>query len=797
MICPNCGYKNRRGVKFCENCGDLSGVIESRSAGIKCPKCKYENRARVSFCENCGNSLLQEAAQKSKRVEKQARSKSVPCPNCQFENRLGVAFCENCGFALKEGVAAKQRTATQVCRECGHKNRSDVIFCENCGASLGVEARPRVGRPMRWAYLFAMLAIGGVAFAAYSLGMFRVPAAFTGSSNVPPSSSGQGSEISAQKQSPASSDMFPIQSAPETETRPPDLDPRSPAQMFSQFTNDSLIYRDLDMGSNTPAIYESGGFRYIYMQNTWFAFDSRFSSSEVLFVLSQLVGEFQQEGGYYKFYSNGEDPAWAESYFTGKHGVSKDGAAWVLDEGQELQAWLLEQTDEDALWTQDGDRFVLLRTSDGANLGVIGTAKNALLLNPGWKWTAIRAVAFAGGAVGGFIAGGPIAAYAGGIGAVYVASVAEKAVENDWSGGCGDTKWALIVPDSDPLTGLLSGGVIDNFDQACENHDACYEDYDKTKEECDNAFYQDLLDSCWEKTCTEIIAPYYAGKVRQKGDSYYDYKHRSTGINGAFGIDPKEIEVGECTTITWAVGKLDSNESVDVWLTGDVLQISGLGDSFSSSRSVGEKGSLELCPPTEGQFTVTLVVESRTMDVNIPYDFTVLARARTPQVTVSQDTLCRKGPGIGWSVVGDLQIGEVSEVVGLYDADYIVIENYGASGTCWLYTGYAQITGDTSGLPYWETPEWEEWGEGTEEFELMLWNSSSSEVCDFYIASSSDNSWSSDLLPMSIGPGESYLFQIVDGHGSPYEIEIITCDGFTFGDSGLDLGPYNDYEFFD
>jgi hypothetical protein len=757
---------------------------DARERQMNCANCGYRNRRGVKFCENCGNPLSRTVKNDSIKSTRQTRSEASECPNCSFKNRTGVSFCENCGFAIGKQPISKLSTGKQICPECNTKNREEVLFCENCGSRLISDTKQKT-RPVRWGYLMAFLALGALTFAAYSMGIFQNLGSVARSNEQPYSESSQGGEIPPKNEYSSSPDIFPIQSVQEAESRPPDLAANSPAQLFNQLSENSLVYR----GGNNSAIYETDGFRYIYAENTWFAFDSRFESSETLFVLSIPVGEFQSVNGQYRFYSNGEDPAWVEEYFGNKSGVSRDGNEWVFNGLATLNEWLLEQSDEGALWSQDGGRFILLKTSDQDRLGSIAPARLARILNPGWGWTAIRVVAAAaGGATGGWV---------GGVAAVYVVSVVEKAWENDWAGGCGDATRSLIVPDSDLVTGILTMGVIDNFDTACGNHDSCYEDYYKTKEECDDAFYQELKDSCWEPTCKEFIASWYASAVRSNGDSFYEYEHASTGINGNIGIDPNQIEAGECAMITWSVNKFDPNLKVDVWLTGDLIMISGKQDPFSSSREVGENGSLEICPQTLGQFTVILSARSRSMELDIPYSLTITAPAGPPQVSVSQDTLCREGPGTSWNAIGDLQLGEVSEVVGLYDENYIVIENYGASGTCWLYTGYAQISGDTSGLPYWDTPEWEAWGEGTEEFEFMLWNSSSSDICDFYIASSSDNSWSSDLLPIAIGPGESYLFQIVDGHGSPYQIEIVTCDGFTFGDSGLDLGTYNDYEFFD
>lgn len=48
--CPNCGFANPAGAKFCNNCG--------RSLGkVKCPNCGTENEPQARFCSNCGTKL--------------------------------------------------------------------------------------------------------------------------------------------------------------------------------------------------------------------------------------------------------------------------------------------------------------------------------------------------------------------------------------------------------------------------------------------------------------------------------------------------------------------------------------------------------------------------------------------------------------------------------------------------------------------------------------------------------------------------------------------------------------------
>jgi DNA-directed RNA polymerase subunit RPC12/RpoP len=64
VVCPNCGYKNPIGSKFCINCGtDISQIPikeipkQEESSYLVCPKCGYKNPPGSKFCVNCGTPL--------------------------------------------------------------------------------------------------------------------------------------------------------------------------------------------------------------------------------------------------------------------------------------------------------------------------------------------------------------------------------------------------------------------------------------------------------------------------------------------------------------------------------------------------------------------------------------------------------------------------------------------------------------------------------------------------------------------------------------------------------------------
>lgn len=101
-------------------------------------------------------------------------------------------------------------------------------------------------------------------------------------------------------------------------------------------------------------------------------------------------------------------------------------------------------------------------------------------------------------------------------------------------------------------------------------------------------------------------------------------------------------------------------------------------------------------PTTGPQFTAT------PQFTNTPE---LTATPTVPQVTVSQNTNCRTGPGIVYDNIGALLIGQVGIVVGKNtQTGYWIINNPGKSGICWLFPQYATVSGNTANLQEYSIP---------------------------------------------------------------------------------------------
>ena len=71
-----------------------------------------------------------------------------------------------------------------------------------------------------------------------------------------------------------------------------------------------------------------------------------------------------------------------------------------------------------------------------------------------------------------------------------------------------------------------------------------------------------------------------------------------------------------------------------------------------------------------------------------------------PMVSVSVNTNCRSGPGVPFSILGVLNVGQSAQVVGQNTLNgYWIVNLSPQNVTCWLWNQYASVTGNTSGLP--------------------------------------------------------------------------------------------------
>lgn len=63
MKCPNCGFENRPGARFCKGCGQpLEPPTPPPPAEVICPHCGTKNKPGARFCAHCGTAISPPAA---------------------------------------------------------------------------------------------------------------------------------------------------------------------------------------------------------------------------------------------------------------------------------------------------------------------------------------------------------------------------------------------------------------------------------------------------------------------------------------------------------------------------------------------------------------------------------------------------------------------------------------------------------------------------------------------------------------------------------------------------------------
>lgn len=110
MKCLSCGFENRSGITFCENCGEklrLAAQTGAKANGRACPKCGEKVKTGVKFCQNCGAKIPVDSAGTARQTPKY-------CPECGTAVRAGTKFCENCGLALSgRGITRSRINAAE------------------------------------------------------------------------------------------------------------------------------------------------------------------------------------------------------------------------------------------------------------------------------------------------------------------------------------------------------------------------------------------------------------------------------------------------------------------------------------------------------------------------------------------------------------------------------------------------------------------------------------------------------------------------------------------------------------
>ena len=118
-VCPNCGAKNPKANRFCEDCGYDMNKVSIPSATIDrlfCPNGHTVSDTSLGFCDICGEKLTSE-----KPVIKAPEPTPPSVPDAPTPQPPVIVENESHG---------------KKCPACGAENPEDGVFCEECGKAL-------------------------------------------------------------------------------------------------------------------------------------------------------------------------------------------------------------------------------------------------------------------------------------------------------------------------------------------------------------------------------------------------------------------------------------------------------------------------------------------------------------------------------------------------------------------------------------------------------------------------------------------------------------------------------------
>jgi hypothetical protein len=146
-----------------------------------------------------------------------------------------------------------------------------------------------------------------------------------------------------------------------------------------------------------------------------------------------------------------------------------------------------------------------------------------------------------------------------------------------------------------------------------------------------------------------------------------------------------------CNLPVRLTGAGGTTQATVVPLNTQVAEVVALTGAAQTALANDVAASLTAMPTNTPQFTFTPLLTP-----TLTFTFT----PAVPMVSVSVNTNCRSGPGDPYAILGILTVGQTAEVVGhspLNDNWIIKLPPNGT--TCWLWTQYATVAGNTTGLP--------------------------------------------------------------------------------------------------
>jgi uncharacterized protein YgiM (DUF1202 family) len=126
----------------------------------------------------------------------------------------------------------------------------------------------------------------------------------------------------------------------------------------------------------------------------------------------------------------------------------------------------------------------------------------------------------------------------------------------------------------------------------------------------------------------------------------------------------------------------------------------------NTPENAGRTEKITSSPSSSGEMPPAIVtdvfsIDGRTITATITTTSQPSLTASLVTITSTEDTNCRKGPGVMYEIVGKLLVGQTSDVVAKYqNGKFWLIKNpSNPAQECWVWNETTKVTGNVASLP--------------------------------------------------------------------------------------------------
>jgi hypothetical protein len=132
--------------------------------------------------------------------------------------------------------------------------------------------------------------------------------------------------------------------------------------------------------------------------------------------------------------------------------------------------------------------------------------------------------------------------------------------------------------------------------------------------------------------------------------------------------------------------------------TPNTIVITVDSDGHTKDVTISPSNSGEIQPAI---LTDVFSIDGKTITATITTTSQPSLTASLVTITSTEDTNCRKGPGVMYEIIGKLLVGQTSEVVAKYQSGkfWLIKNPSNPTQECWVWNETTKVTGNVASLP--------------------------------------------------------------------------------------------------